>query len=537
MIKGNWKIILAIILLTFLGGVLRFWNLTSNPPSLSVDEVSYGYNAYSILKTGKDEYGKFLPLTFKSTGDYKNPVIIYSMVPSSAIFGLNEFSVRFPTALITTLSIPVFFLFFYQLSKRKDISLIGTALVTISPWFLYYSRFASDHAVAMVFVMLGVYFFLKMLEGKLIWAPLSALFLVLSMYTYHSERLFVPPLILVLLILNWVKLSQAKVKVSLFLITSFLLVIPLLYLTIFSSGMSRAGMVFLSQDIDYTRYVILDHLQKGLGENFLLISFWIKRYLNYFQPDFLFFNGLNMTNHGSFGLGVLYLFELPWFVWGIVEIVRGKVHSARLIVLWIILGLVPASLTNNEQSAGRSLVILPPLVLISATGAIQFFSWLKKFSWIYVLVMILILIQAYLVFTVHFPLQKGEAFMEGTKEAVLYALENKDKYQEIVFDPKRGVEYGDVISVPHMYILFYSQYDPAKYQQEVNNFTSSEAHFDKFTIRDINWRNTGDQQKRGVLFIGSPWSLPEKELKKEEILKRIYLKNGKLAFFIVSPKK
>ncbi|MDO8569955.1 MAG: glycosyltransferase family 39 protein [Candidatus Daviesbacteria bacterium] len=535
--KKNWKIILVIIFLTFLGGFLRFLNLTSNPPSLNVDEVSYGYNAYSILKTSRDEYGKFLPLTFKSTGDYKNPVIIYSMVPSIAVFGLSEFSVRFPTALITTLSIPIFFLFFYKFSKRKDISLMGTFLISISPWFLFYSRFASDHAVAMVLVMVGIYFFLKMLEGKLFWAPLSALFLILSMYTYHSERLLVPPLVLVLLILNWTKLPHMKFKISLFLGTCFLLSLPLLYLIVFGQGMSRAGMVFLSQDIDYTRYVILDHLQRGLGENFLLISFWIKRYLNYFQPDFLFFNGLNMTNPGSFGLGVLFLFELPWLVWGIVEIVKGKVPNAKLIVLWILLGIVPASLTNNEQSAGRSLIILPPLILISATGAIQFFTWLKKLSIIYVLLMVLVLIQAYLVFVVHFPLQKGEAYMEGTKEAVLYALENKNQYQEIVFDPKRGVEYGDVVSVPHMYILFYSQYDPAKYQTEVGNFTSSEAHFNKFTIRDINWRDTGDQQKRGTLFIGSPWSLPEKELKKEEILKRIYLKNGRLAFFIATPKR
>lgn len=536
MIKNNCKTIIAIILLTFLGGFLRFWNLTSNPPSLNVDEVSYGYNAYSILKTGKDEYGKFLPLTFKSTGDYKNSVIIYSMVPSIALFGLNEFAVRFPTALITTLSIPIFFLFFYQLSKRKDISLVGTFLITISPWFLFYSRFASDHAIAMVLVMMGVYFFLKMLEGKLFWAPLSALFLVLSMYTYHSERLFVPPLVIVLLVINYSKLLQMRMKISLFLGSCFLLGLPLLYLIIFGSGMSRVGMVFLSQDIDFTRYVILDHLQRS-GEIFLLISFWIKRYLNYFQPSFLFFNGLNMTNPGSFGLGVLYLFELPWLIWGIVEIIKGKVRSAKLIVLWILLGIIPASLTNNEQSAGRALIILPPLVLISATGAVQFFAWLKKLSWIYVLVMILILIQAYLVFAVHFPLQRGEGYMEGTKEAVLYALKNKDQYQEIVFDPKRGVEYGDVVSVPHMYILFYAQYDPAKYQTEVGNFTSSGAHFDKFTIRDINWRDIGDQQKRGTLFIGSPWSLPEKELKQEEILKKIYLGNGKLAFFIVTPKR
>ncbi|MDO8609647.1 MAG: hypothetical protein Q7R95_03800, partial [bacterium] len=112
----NRYIFIIILILTILGGFLRFYGITKNPVSLSIDEVAFGYNAYSILKTGRDEYGKFLPLSFKSTGDYKNPVPIYSMVPSIAIFGLNEFGSRFPTALIATLSIPFFFFLFTEIT-------------------------------------------------------------------------------------------------------------------------------------------------------------------------------------------------------------------------------------------------------------------------------------------------------------------------------------------------------------------------------------------------------------------------------------
>src|SRR3972149_11059967 len=136
-------ILVFLLLLTILGGFFRFYQITKNPISLSIDEVAFGYNAFSILKTGRDEYGKFLPLTFKSTGDYKNPVPIYLMVPSVALFGLNEFSVRFPTALIATLSIPLFFLFFMEISGSQIISLVATLFLTISPWHIYYSRYVS----------------------------------------------------------------------------------------------------------------------------------------------------------------------------------------------------------------------------------------------------------------------------------------------------------------------------------------------------------------------------------------------------------
>ena len=47
------KVILIGILLLAAG--LRLWNLGNIPPHLTPDEASLGYNAYSILKTGKDE--------------------------------------------------------------------------------------------------------------------------------------------------------------------------------------------------------------------------------------------------------------------------------------------------------------------------------------------------------------------------------------------------------------------------------------------------------------------------------------------------
>ena len=125
--------------------------------------------------------------------------------------------------------------------------------------------------------------------------------------------------------------------------------------------------------------------------------------------------------------------------------------------------------------------------------------------------------------------------MEGTKETVEYALANKNNYNEIVFDPYRGIEAPYIVSIPHMYILFYSQYDPVLYQQETRRYGQDLYGFDKFTIRRIDWRE--DRDKVGTLFIGSPWSLPEKDIKKEDILKKVYLSGGQLVFLIVSPSR
>jgi len=86
MIKVLSKYHLVILIFVFiLAFLLRFYNLDKIPNGLYQDETAIGYNAYSILETGKDEYGKSLPLYFKSFGDQKLPVYIYAAVISVKI--------------------------------------------------------------------------------------------------------------------------------------------------------------------------------------------------------------------------------------------------------------------------------------------------------------------------------------------------------------------------------------------------------------------------------------------------------------------
>src|SRR5690606_22776989 len=101
------KILAGIILLAL---ILRFFNLSTNPPALYWDEANIDYNAYSILKAGIDEHGVKFPIThFLAYGDAKPPLYIYAVSLSMAIFGVNEFSVRLPSALAGTLAIPIVF--------------------------------------------------------------------------------------------------------------------------------------------------------------------------------------------------------------------------------------------------------------------------------------------------------------------------------------------------------------------------------------------------------------------------------------------
>ena len=128
-----------------LGFILRFWQLGVNPPSLDWDEVSLGYNAYSLLKTGKDEYGTFMPLSIRSFGDFKPPLYTYLTIPVVSIFGLNEFSTRFISALFGSLSVVIGYFLIKELFPKRSsrFFLIFSLLFFLSTPSPYSSQSAS----------------------------------------------------------------------------------------------------------------------------------------------------------------------------------------------------------------------------------------------------------------------------------------------------------------------------------------------------------------------------------------------------------
>jgi len=130
---SQWLLILIIVLAAF----FRLYKIFDTPPSLNWDEVSHGYNAFSILKTQKDEWGVRFPLIFRAYGDYKLPLYIYLTVFSEMVFGLNTFSVRFVSILSGIGLVLVAYFISLRVFKEKNISLLSAFLVTLSPWSLF----------------------------------------------------------------------------------------------------------------------------------------------------------------------------------------------------------------------------------------------------------------------------------------------------------------------------------------------------------------------------------------------------------------
>src|SRR6266851_3281683 len=101
---------ILLVIIVILGFFLRFIDVSNNPPGLYSDEASIGYNAYKIVTTGKDEFGISHPLWFRSFGDYKLPVYIYSVAVAMGILGKTELAIRIPSILAGTLTIFILYL-------------------------------------------------------------------------------------------------------------------------------------------------------------------------------------------------------------------------------------------------------------------------------------------------------------------------------------------------------------------------------------------------------------------------------------------
>ncbi|MGB6839329.1 MAG: glycosyltransferase family 39 protein, partial [Microgenomates group bacterium] len=236
----------AILVLAILLGIItRFYKLGEAPAGLYLDEAAQGYSAYSILKTGKDEFGKPFPIVFRSFTDFKTPVYIYMLVPLIPIFDLTKFTVRLPSFIFSILTLPLIYLLLKEIAPKKlakSLSLTTALLLAISPWHVLFGRTNFECNVALFFFLAGVYFFYRGLK-KPANLLVSAFMFAIAIPAYHAQRIVTPLIMLVLFIKHRKRLLDLKSRPFLFLgiAVGFLISLPTLSVTFTPGFLARAS--------------------------------------------------------------------------------------------------------------------------------------------------------------------------------------------------------------------------------------------------------------------------------------------------------
>ncbi len=202
MLKNKKIILFAVFLIGFF---LRFYSLGNVPSSLHRDEAFLGYNAYSILKTGRDMTGNFFPLHFKSFIYSPAGYSYFSIIPIY-IFGLSAFSTRFASAFFGNLTVLVCYFLCAELlndnKKKYLIAIFSSLMLAISPWNINLSRTATENTIAVFFISLGVYWFLVWLRRNQDRFLLSSIISFgITLFIYQAPRAFLPIFIPVLVLI------------------------------------------------------------------------------------------------------------------------------------------------------------------------------------------------------------------------------------------------------------------------------------------------------------------------------------------------
>jgi len=475
----NPKIILSFIFLLAL--VLRFYHLGTNPPSPYWEEAALGYDAYSILKTGKDFHGNKFPLiAFESFGDYKPSLYFYATVPAIAVFGLNTFAVRFPSAFFGSLTVLlVYFLVKQFFSKPasptgglNSLALISSFLLAISPWHLQLSRVGFEANLGLFLVVLGAWLFLKGLH-KSIWLIPAVASWALSLYTYHANRIFIPLLGLAFGVFFFKKLLQKKQKSLAALVIFIFLCLPLAVRlndpTIKQRFLETSVFSTIDPVIKSNQLIVADgntRLSRLIHHRFWHYKdIFIDHYLDQFTFDFLFLSGDTNPRHSTQLIGSLYLIQLPLLIYAFLSAFRKKDKKILPLIIWLLLAPIPAGLTKATPHALRSLPMLIPLTILSAYGLTELIKLKKKYILLALVVFVFIILafefNRYLsIYHKNYPQEYSSHWQYGYKEMANYVNQHQEKYDNIFITRKLGR--------PSIYYWFYTKTDPQKVQ-EINN--------------------------------------------------------------------
>ena len=518
----------------------RLYQLNSVPPGPSLDEVSLGWNAQSLLQTGRDEYGTRLPILLRAYDDWRPALYAYLVMPFAKVFGLSVLAVRLPSVLLSLVMILTSYLFVQALFGKKSLSLITAFLLAISPWHIYFSRLGHEVNAGLTFSVLAIYFFWKGVKNKgLALLVVSAVFWALSFYTYQSQKIFGPLMILSLVLIYRKTLWQMKREVVLAGFIGLIFLIPFLKVSWTPEAMTRfqwTNLLSQSSELDQlsAKRMTRDYQQ---GDIFGLLFdnqkvsrglTVLRAYLSHFNPTSLFFND-KMEKHKIPNLGLFYLWELPLLLMGAYQLAAGRFprQSKWLLFSWLLIAPLAGGLTTDAPHVMRSFNVLPVPQILAALGAMTLFKKTKWKSWRTVLTIIFLIFSLLFLwhqYFVNFPYEQSASFQYPLTEAIKFVLPIQGQYRQIIFTNQN---YG---YQAYMFYLFYSQYEPLIYQIQGGTVSGgyNETHqFGRYQFRPIHWEK--ETRGEGILYIGNIQDFPEEVT----TLKEFNLLNGEKAMVAV----
>jgi hypothetical protein len=531
------------------------------PNGLNRDEAALGYNAYSLIKTGMDEYGKRWPVSITSFGDQKLPGYVYLLIPFISLLGLETWVVRLPSLIAGLFLVIEIGYLGYQVSKRLDwdewaswgVSTVGMLFIAVAPWANHFSRVAYEAHIALVLFILGFITYLAATEKGRARAVERFLLIVtsgawsLTFLTYHTYHIFIPLIIVGLVVIDWRKLIRTD---KLGVITGALIGISAV-LILLLGGVFQANQI-KSQGITPFKTTTLNRQHVSfralMPDNDALythllfnkateaITIFAQNYLSAFSANFFFVHGSNHGDHNPGHMANMHLYIAPFLFLGVLYLwEQRKRRIAQQLFAWLFLAIIPASLTIQPQHEIRISPIFPVICLIAAIGCITFIQGLKK-SWL----QMSFVIGIFLVITL-------STFRMGLEYLYIIPVRIQTHEQFTLLAHamiKYGADGNPVItnsesSSPYIWYLFESKYDPATFIKNVHRYAPDKEGFihvkqiGNIYFQTIDWDVLTQRAcKQKITLILPLKDLPDDRVKMADMLQEedLITRNGATAY-------
>lgn len=427
MLKHARIVLVGILAVGFL---IRSVGLTVIPPALNSDELLKAFDGASVYRTGMDHHGHPWPLFFEQSGEYSPPLYIYSAGLLSAIWGINEYTVRLPSVFWGTLSIALTYLFVSAFAEKK-IALIAAALVSLSPWNVHYSRIGWEAIMLPPLQLAALWRFL-------VWSKTQRLHDLLIAASVFGLTIYAYPV----------------ARLSTILILAGLMGIYGKALWKKRTHTLAAGLVFLFWLLPY--FLVLMQNYEAMQARWRFISLFnrndsallfLKQYWMHLSPDFLFIWGNPGSMHSLFGgmtLGVLF----PFFLLGLYRLLLNRTREDVILLFWLFTFAIPSSMTYDRYdptsipSSLRAINGVPVVEIISTLGI----GWVLacksgrtwRRTWSATVGCLVVFNAAFVLWDAvyRYPLRSAESWQYGLREAVQYMETHKDRYDRLIVSHK-----------------------------------------------------------------------------------------------------
>ncbi len=481
------SLLLFVVLLT-VGSFLRLWHLGSLPEIMHRDEVAIGYNSFSLAETGKDEHGQSFPMNFKSFGDYKLPGMIYTVLVSIKIFGLNAAAVRLPTTLASVLSLISIYWLSREMGWSKRISFIAMLFLTFSFFHISQARNAYE---PMVGLFLSITSWASWLAGNRNWRwyLIALLFYFIGSLFYNLPFLLLPMLFVISWMITNPSISSRKLLTmarKIWPIAGLVVLVVGLSLLFQSSNVGKSNITIFKSDeiVKMAENSVHATLVGGVPSRiarlvnsvslFSVVQFF-KGYFEVFNPVYIFFTGDANLWHNlrSIGLGNHNPVLIIPFLMGIYVLIKnGAKKQVKLLAMYLGLSPIISALTINSPVTNRLMDFNTAVVLVAAVGTSEIIVKYWRSNQIFNRLLIISIVTLYCGFFFLFGLRYYFSYNQlmprewnpGLNEMIGLVRENQSKYDWIYITPDLDLGY--------IHLAFHLPFDPADFQQSAQWYTN-----------------------------------------------------------------